>query len=141
MKLSIILIVIAMITVSCEGPTGPQGEQGLQGDQGDQGLTGEQGLQGDRGVSMTMFDHTVVLTDYYLSELFVDANGLPVQMAGILHDSIKVTSDISVFIDRGTIQIWQPQIYAVEMSQGKIGLADPAANIYLNETLRIIVTN
>ena len=138
MKLSLILALIAIITVSCEGPTGPQGFQGLQGEIG---LTGEQGQQGDRGVSRVMFDKTIGLVDYYLSALFIDSNGQPVQMAGIEHDSIKVTSDISVFVNRGAIQIWQPAIYSAEVTAGKIGLADISATLYLGETLRIIVTN
>ena len=141
MKLSLSLIMIVMITVSCEGPTGPVGPEGEQGIAGEQGLTGEQGLQGERGVSRIMFDHTVRLTDYFLSALFVDNLGQPVQMAGITHDSIKVTSDISVFINRGTVQIWNPATYQAEVTDGRLGLVDINANVYLNETLRIIVTN
>ncbi len=141
MKLSLSLILIVMITVSCEGPIGPAGSQGEQGIAGEQGLTGEQGLQGDRGVSRIMFDKTIALTDYFLSTLFIDADNLPVQMAGITHDSIKVTSDISVFINRGTVQIWNPAFYQAELTDGRLGLVDINANIYLGETLRIIVTN
>ncbi len=135
MKLSLSLILIVMITVSCEGPIGPAGPEG------EQGIAGEQGLTGERGVSRIMFDRTVALTDYFLSDLFIDANNDPVQMAGITHDSIKVTSDISVFINRGTIQIWNPAFYQAELTNGRLGLVDINANIYLGETLRIIVTN
>jgi len=141
MKLSLSLILIVMITVSCEGPIGPAGPEGEQGIAGEQGLTGEQGLQGERGVSRIMFDKTIALTDYFLSELFIDANNQPVQMAGITHDSIKVTSDISIFINRGTIQIWNPAFYQAELTDGRLGLVDANANVYLGETLRIIVTN
>jgi len=141
MKLSLSLILIAMITISCEGPIGPVGPQGDQGLAGDQGLTGDQGEKGDRGVSRIMFDKTIALADYFLSDLFIDPNGLPVQMAGIIHDSIKVTSDISVFINRGSVQIWNSALYQAEVTDGRLGLVDPTANIYLNETLRIIVTN
>ena len=88
-----------------------------------------------------MFDRTIALTDYFISALFIDANNLPVQMAGITHDSIRVTSDISIFINRGTIQIWNPAAYQAEVTDGRLGLVDANANIYLNETLRIIVTN
>ena len=141
MKLSLSLILFVMITVSCEGPIGPAGSEGEQGLTGEQGMTGEQGLQGERGVSRIMFDRTVALTDYFLSDLFIDANNDPVQMAGITHDSIKVTSDISVFINRGTVQIWNPAVYQAEVTDGRLGLVDVTGNIYLGETLRIIVTN
>lgn len=141
MKLSLSLILIVMITVSCEGPIGPAGPEGEQGIAGEQGLTGDQGLTGERGVSRIMFDKRIELVDYFFSELFIDANNQPVQMAGITHDSIKVTSDISVFINRGTVQIWNPAFYQAELTDGRLGLVDANANIYLGETLRIIVTN
>jgi len=141
MKLSLSLILVVMITVSCEGPIGPAGPEGEQGIAGEQGLTGDQGLQGDRGVSRIMFDKRIELVDYFFSELFIDANSQPVQMAGVTHDSIKVTSDISIFINRGTVQIWNPAFYQAELTDGRLGLVDANANIYLGETLRIIVTN
>jgi len=99
MKLSLSLILIVMITVSCEGPIGPAGPDGEQGIAGEQGLTGDQGLQGDKGVSRIMFDKGVLLIDYYRSELLIDPNdnALGAWMIGIDHDSIRTTSEISVF--------------------------------------------
>ena len=133
MKLSLILALLAILTVSCEGPTGPQG---IQGD------LGPQGEQGPRGVTMTMFDHSVIGSDYYQSNTLFDPNTQQgAVMAGIKHDSIKVTSDINVFFNLDTVQIWRPFDYIGEILNGKLGLFDPNGNFYLGNKLRIIVTN
>ena len=143
MKLSLSLILIAMMTVSCEGPTGPQGLTGIQGEQGVEGI---QGIQGERGVSRIMFDNKVSFPDYYRSELLTDPNGtgLGAWMAGIKHDSIKTTSEITIYdviLDEDSVQIWISVFYAGEVIDGKLGLFDPDVNIFLGLQLRIIVTN
>ena len=135
MKLSFILILFAIISVSCEGPTGPQG---IQGEVGPEGIQGDVGPSGQ---SVTMFDHSVIFADYYQSTLFVDGNGDPAWMAGIEHDSIKITSDINVFFNLDTAQLWIPGAYTGEIFEGKVGLADPNINFYLGSKLRILVTN
>jgi len=139
MKLSLILVLLTIITVSCEGPTGPQGIQGDLGPQGEQGIQGEVGTS---GLSVTMFDHSVVFADYYQSNTLVDGNtGQGAWMAGIEHDSIKVTSDINVFFNLDTVQIWRPFDYIGEVLDGKLGLFDPNINFYVGSILRVIVTN
>jgi len=145
MKLSLSLILIVMITVSCEGPIGPAGPEGEQGTAGEQGITGEQGLQGDRGVSRIMFDKGVLLTDYYRSELLADPNDntLGAWMIGIEHDSIRTTSEISFFqiiVDEDSVQIWQSFGFAGEVFDGRFGIFDPSL-FFLAQKLRIIVTN
>ena len=131
MKVSMILMLFAIITVSCEGPTGPQGLIGIQG---------EQGEIGPKGISKIMFDHFVVLEDYYRSAILTDAFG-GVWMVGIKHDSIKVTSDVNVWINLDSVQVWQPIVLAVEFRDGEIGVWDPLRSWYLGKILRIVVIN
>lgn len=139
MKISLILTLFVIITVSCEGSEGPTGPTGPQGDQGIQGIQGE---IGPSGASITMFDHSVIFADYYQSTVFIiSATGEPAWMAGIEHDSIKVTSDINVFFNLDTVQLWRPFDYIGEIFDGKLGLFDPNINFYLGSKLRIIVTN
>ncbi len=58
MKAILIVTVLILALVGCEGPMGPvgaqgdqgiHGDQGLQGAQGDSGTTGEQGIHGEQG--------------------------------------------------------------------------------------------
>ena len=136
MKLPLSLILIAMITISCEGPVGPQGEQGVTGQQGIQGEIGPTGL------SKTMFDHSVIFADYYQSAVLIDNNtGQGAWMAGIEHDSIKALSEINVFIDLDSVQVWTPFNYIGEIREGRLGLWDPNISLYLGFKLRIVVTN
>ena len=44
-----LFVLVALLTVSCEGPIGPMGPQGSQGPQGPTGTTGPQGLEGPQG--------------------------------------------------------------------------------------------
>ena len=44
-----LFVLVALLTVSCEGPIGPTGPQGSQGPQGPTGTTGSQGLEGPQG--------------------------------------------------------------------------------------------
>ena len=44
-----LFVLVALLTVSCEGPIGPMGPQGSQGSQGPTGTTGSQGLEGPQG--------------------------------------------------------------------------------------------
>ena len=45
----IVPLLVAFLTISCEGPVGPEGPQGPQGIQGVQGEKGDQGVKGDPG--------------------------------------------------------------------------------------------
>ena len=122
----IIIGILALFLLSCEGPVGPEGAQGPQG---------AEGPQGPRGISKVMIDHTVALSDYYQSTVTGD------WFAGIEHDSIRVTSMIDVYINAGQIQFWVPILYLGEITNGRLGLFDPDRNLFLGVALRIIIIN
>ncbi|WP_299435727.1 hypothetical protein [uncultured Aquimarina sp.] len=54
----VVVLLLSVGIISCEGEdgaVGPQGEQGEQGEQGDQGLDGDQGDQGDPGTANVIY--------------------------------------------------------------------------------------
>ena len=148
------LLIIVLLFIACEGPVGPFGPQGIQGENGidgqdgvdgtdgingTNGMDGEQGPQGEqgeRGVSKIMFDHTVVIGDYYQSSVTGS------WYAGIKHDSIRVSSMIDVYFKESEIDMfWAPILYLGEITDGRLGLFDGDIDLYIGLTLRILIIN
>ena len=83
-----------------------------------------------------MFDHFVVIGDYYQSAQTGS------WYAGIEHDSIRVSSMIDLYFKvSDDDMLWTPFLHLGEVTNGRIGLFDPNIEIYFGMSLRIIVIN